>query len=885
MRLFEQIRMRLRLRMLFRRRREAERLNAELAFHLAQQIEENVAVGMSADEARHAALRAFGNPTVLREQARESWSWNFTEQLIRDVRYGLRTLARTPGFSWIVVLVMALGIGATVSMFTVVHSVLMKPLPFRNQGRLVRIYEADSHDPGHNHIAVSGLDFFDWQHQQHSFEQMAIAYNWNSYNLSGTHGQLPEHVMALTASWNMFQLLGVKPALGRFFDANDDRPEANGAAVLSWGLWKRRYGGDRGIIGQTIQLDAKPYTVIGVLPAWSSFPDPTVQVWTALFHETPPQYLQSHGAHNFQVFARLKPGVTVTKAQAEMSAIQAGIHMRFPSNWVFNAAHVVPLLESRVGGIQRALYMLLAATGCLLLIGCLNVTNLLVARSAARRREAAIRTALGGGRWRLIREQLVESVLLCAAGGTLGLLLAWIAIHWLVSARPDIPRAEGIHLDGIAVLTGVGIMLFCGLLTGSIPALALKERQILDTLQDSARSQHGGHAGAKLRRVLLSLEVALTVVLLVGASLLLKSYERLRSVDLGCRTHNVLTMGISLPEATYKTPIAVTNFYDDLLQRVRAMPGIRAAGLTDALPGNGDPPDHGFLISEDAPLPQGKSLDANVSSVDPGFFQAMQIPLIRGRFFQPNERLARSQFAIVSQSFARKFFPNSDPIGKHIDDDNFAAPHKFEIVGVVGDVRGSVAAKMEPTIYFPLFRGEDNGVSLAIVTRSNPLNFALPIQKVIADMDPNLAVSDVLTMDQIVGKTTMDARFEAVLPLVFAVVSLLLAAVGLYGVLAYLVTQRQGEIGIRLALGAQRKQILQLILLNGLRPAIVGIVAGLISSAAVTRLIASMLYGTRPLDPGVFLLVSVTLLVVATVACALPAWRASRLDPMTILRM
>ena len=379
------------------------------------------------------------------------------EMLFQHLRYGLRTLVRTPGFSLIVILVMALGIGATLAMFTVVHSVLMKPLPFHEQEGLVRIYEADSHDPTHNHIAVSGLDFLDWRQQQkQSFEQMAIADNWNSYNLSGTGGQLPEHVIALTASWNMFQLLGVEPAFGRFFDADDDRPQADAAVVLSWGLWKRRYGGDTKILGQTIRLDAKAYTVIGVLPVGYDFPDPTVQLWTPLFHETQPQWIQSHGAHNFQIFARLKPGVTVAQAQAETSAIQAGIHQRFPDNsFIFSATRVVPLLESRVGNIQPALLMLLAATGCLLLIGCLNVANLLVARSAARRREAAIRTALGGGRWRLVQEQLVESVLLCAAGGTLGLLLASMAIHWLVSVCPRHPARRG-HSSGQCCCVGWG---------------------------------------------------------------------------------------------------------------------------------------------------------------------------------------------------------------------------------------------------------------------------------------------------------------------------------------------------------------------------------------------------------------------------------------------
>ncbi len=877
--------MRMRLKMLLRRKQESQRLDAELQFHIERQTDENIAAGMFPEEARHAAIRIFGNPAVLREHARESWSWNSMEQFIRDIRYGLRTLVRTPGFSLTVILVMALDIGATVAMFTVVHSVLIKPLPFQDQGRLVRIYEAGSHNPTHN-IAVAGLDFFDWgQQQKHSFEQLAIADNWSSYNLSGTAGQLPEHVMALTASWNTFQLLGVKPALGRFFNADDDQPAANSAVVLSWGLWKRRYGGDSKILGQTLRLDAKPYTVIGILPASSDFPDATVQLWTPLFHEIQPQFLQSHGAHNFQVLARLKPGVTVAQAQAEMSAIQAGIHKQFPSNFVSSATHVVPLLESRVGNIRPALLMLLAATGCLLLIGCLNVANLLVARSATRRREAAIRTALGGGRWRLIREQLVESILLCAAGGLLGLLLAWLAIHWLVSMRPDIPRAEEIHLDGVAVVAGIGIMLFCGVLAGSIPVLTLREKHILGPLQDSTRSQRGGHGSAAVRGGLLAVEVALTVVLLVGASLLLKSYQHLRSVNLGCRTDNVLTMGISLPDAAYNTSIARTNFYDRMLQRVRALPGIQAAALTDALPANGDPPDHGFLIPEAPPLPQGQSLDANVSSVDPSYFRTMQVPLIKGRFFLPNERLAQSQYAIVSQSFVHKFFPNADPIGKHIDDDNLAAPHNFEIIGVVGDVRGTVASSIEPTIYLPLFRGEENSVSLAAVTGPDPLNYALPIQKIIADMDPNLAVGDILTLDQIVGRSTVDASLEATLLALFAIVSLLLAAMGLFGVLSYLVGQRQGEIGIRLALGAQREQVLRKMLFDGLQPALFGLVLGLATSAAAVRLFRSLLFGTEPLDPSVFAVTAMLLLAVAVVACMVPAWQASRLDPMTTLRM
>ena len=859
-------------------------LERELESDLEMEEEEQRESGLSDEEARRAARRAFGNATLIREQTHAVWSWNWLESLTRDLRYAMRTLLRTPGFSATVVLVMGLGIGATVAMFTVVHSVLMKPLPFQEQERLVRIYDADAQDPTRNHTAVSGLDFFDWQQRQHSFEEMAIAWNQSSYNLSGTAGQLPEHVDALTASWNLYRLFGVKPAVGRFFDAHDDQPGANAAVVLSWGLWKRRYDSNPNILGRTILLDAKPYTVIGVLPEGQDFPDSAAQVWTAFFHETPSQWIQSHGAHNFQVLARLKPGVTVLQAQAEMSTIQAGIHKQFPSYWVSTAAHVVSLLESRVGKIKPALLMLFAATGCLLLIGCLNVANLLVARSAARRREAAIRTALGGGRWRLIREQITESVLLCAAGGLLGLFVAWLAVQWVLNLHSDIPRAEGIYLDGMAIVAGIGTVLFCGLVAGLVPALAWKEKQILGPLQEATRSQGAAHTGARARRVLLSLEVALTVVLLIGASLLLRSYQRLRSVDLGCRTDHVLTMGISLPDAIYKTPTSRSAFYNVLLQRVLSLPGVQAAALTDTLPGSGDFSDQGFSIPENPPLSAGQSLVADPANVDPGYFRAMQIPLIKGRFFQQNERLTNSKVAIVSESFAHEFFPKGDPIGKHINNDNIAADN-FEIVGVVGDVRGTVASSVEPIMYFPLYRGEQSSVSLVVVTGPDPLTLALPTQKVIADIDPNLAVNDVLTIDEILGKSTLDASLEATLVMAFAVVSLLLAGVGLYGVLSYLVTQRRGEIGIRLALGARRTKVLESMLLDGLRPAIVGLVLGMLLSAGGTHLMQSMLYGTSPLDIGTFILVPIVLLAVAAVACCVPAWSASRLDPMQALRM
>ena len=460
---------------------------------------------------------------------------------------------------------------------------------------------------------MPSADFFDWQKQEHSFQQMAMMFAGNgSYNLSGSSGQLPEQIAGRGVNWNLFPMLGVQPALGRLFDAGDDQAAANATVVLTWGLWKRRYGGDPHVLNQTIYLEAKPYTVIGILPAWFTFPDAAVQLWTPLEHEmTWPGFRTAHSAHNFAVIARLKPGVTLGQARAEMGAIQMRIHDRYlTEGFVDDGTTVESLLESQVGKMKIALFTIFAATGCLLLIACLNIANLLVARAAARRKEAAIRTALGGTRGRLIREQVVESIVLSAAGGTFGLLLAWLAVRWLVSMRADLPRAEDIHVGGLSILFSFGVIGICGIVSGLIPAFSFPNSELPRSLQESSRLQAGSQGKTRLRKVLLSLEIGLTVVLLIAAALLLKSYERLRSVDLGCVTDNVLTMSFGLPAARYTTPAQVVSFYEQLLERVRPLPGVEAAGITSCLPGAGHCRDDGFVIHENPPLPEGKMLDA-----------------------------------------------------------------------------------------------------------------------------------------------------------------------------------------------------------------------------------------------------------------------------------
>ena len=655
--------------------------------------------------------------------------------------------------------------------------------------------------------------------------------------------------------------------------------------MLSWSLWKRRFGADPAILNRTIYVDAKPYTVIGVMPAWFEFPDSSTQLWRPVYHEFPEKIMSAFDNHMFRVVGRLKPGVTSEKAEANLSVISRQIqdsHLENP--FIAAEANSRPLLEHLVGDVKRPLYILLAATVCLLLIACLNVANLLVARAAARHKELAIRTALGGGRMRLLREHLMESFLIEVSGGTAGLLLAYGAIRWLLHTRPDTARVGAIHFDGVVAAFTAAVVILCALFSGLISAFNTDDTHLLGALHESSRGHSAAGARARLRKTLLAIEVGLTVVLLMGASLLVKSYQRLRSTNAGCVTDNVLTMRIKLPGKRYKTPgSAPANFFEALLQRVRALPGVAAAGFVTGVPGQGYMGDSYFTIAEHPPLPRGNGTLAIDRSADPGYFAAMGIPVLRGRTFGDNQKFDQVNEVVISESFAKQFLPGEDPLGKHL---HLRDGNKVRvIVGIVGDTRYEIGEAPEPMLYNPLFAGDQNYGTLVIRSRQDVSQLALPVQQIIQDQDRDLPVSDVLTMNQLLGKSTLDQSFDATLITSLAVLSLLLSAAGLFGVLSYIVAQRSGEIGIRIALGAQREQVLRGMLADGLRPAIIGLVLGLPASAAMTQFIRSMLYETQPLDPEVFAAVAALLMASATLACMVPAWRASRVDPMRVLRM
>jgi len=875
------------IRMLLFRRNANVQLNKELHFHLEQQIAENRLAGMNAEEARLATLRAFGNPVLLREQTGATWNWNGLEQFVHDLRIGARTLSRTPGFALIAILITAFGIGASVTLFTVVRGVLLRPLPFSDPDRLVMLYEHSTIAAGAGDFpfnVVAGGVYAAWNKQNTSFTSLALVRS-DSGALSAAGGQLPEKLDKANVSWNLFSTLGVRPALGRVFAGGDDNPAANGTVVLSWSLWKRRFGADPTVLNRTIYLDTKPYTVIGVMPAGFEFPDSSTQLWTPVYREFPENVMSALDNHMFRAIGRLKPGVTAAEATANLSVISRQIHDSHLDNpFVTAAANSRALLEHMVGDVKRPLYVLLTATVCLLLIACLNVANLLVARAAARQKELAVRTALGGGRMRLLREHLTESFLLEVVGGGVGLLMAYAAVEWLVHSRPDIARVSSIHIDGVVAAFTVGVVVLCAVFAGMVSAFHADERLVLRALHESSRGYSAGGTRARLRKTLLAMEVGLTVVLLMGASLLLKSYQRLRSTDVGCITDNVLTMRVSLPGARYKTPgPAPANFFETLLQRVRALPGVEAAGLVIGVPGQGYMGDNGFAIAEHPPMPRGKGVYAIYRSADPGYFAAMGIPNLRGRTFADNQKFDQADEVIISDAFAKKFFTGEDPIGKHLR--LGGGPKLHVIVGIVGDTRYSIGEAPQPMQYYPLFAGNENFGTLVIRSSRDVTQLALPVQQIIQGLDRDLPVSDVLTMNQLLGKSSVDQSFDAALITGFAVLSLLLATAGLFGVLSYIVAQRSGEIGIRIALGAQREQVLGLMLADGLRPALIGLILGLGASAATTQFIESMLYETRPRDPEAFAAVTALLLASAALACMVPAWRASRLKPMRVLRM
>ena len=729
-------------------------LMEEIESYIAEEMAENKLHGMSEDEAKRRARIKFGNPQRVRERLWQQNSVAVVESAWRDLKYAIRALMRTPGFTATAILLMALGIGANVALFTVVWSVLLKPLRFEDSDRLIVIYE-NSNDQFPMNSVAPGM-YKEWAKQNRSFYGLAML-GEAQFNLSTEGGELPEMLFGAACTANLLPTLGVQPALGRNFTAGEDGPGGNRVVLLSWSLWKRRFGGDPTIMGRTIRLNRLPYRVIGVMPQWFAFPDSTAQLWTPIYNYFPAAYMTAVGNHQFEIIGRLKPGVAEEQARADLSVITRQVHDANLNNpFVSKAANTQPLLNDMVGDLKRRLYALLAASGCVLLIACLNVANLLVARAAARRKELAIRTALGGGRLRLLREQLMESLLLTTTGGMAGLAMAYGLVQWLGHLTfQNFGRFESIRIDGVVAAFTVTLVILCALFAGLFASASAMGNQLSTALQDTSRMVSAGRGRARLRRSLLAAEVGLTVVLLVAAGLLMKSYLQLRYSDLGCTTKNVLTMRINLFGGSYNDAARRVNFFAELLERVRALPGVEAAGLGRTVPGSGYPGDDGFTIVEHPPLPKGTTQYAINFDAESGYFQSMGIPLLRGHLFDTGQRLETANETVINAAFARQYFRDEDPIGKHLRYEN----KNWEIVGIVGDTRSELYQDPKPIQYYPIFAGTQNSGMLVIRSGRDVEQLALPVQRAVQELDRDLPVYNVLTMDQLLGRVDLSPNF------------------------------------------------------------------------------------------------------------------------------
>jgi predicted permease len=799
---------------------------------------------------------------------------------MREIRYTLRTLRKSPGFSLAAILVLALGIGANSAIFTVVRAVLLAPLPYPASDRLVNLYERDVIGDNPFNI-VSAPNFYDWERDSTSFERMAFSGDW-SLSFTPSDGGLPEVIDGALGNYNLFNTLGVQPALGRGFREEDDRPGAERVVVISDSFWRRRFGARPEAIGSQIRLDGELHTVVGVTPPGFDFPNMQAQALVPAWRVLEPATRQERGNHRFMVVARLKPGVSIEQARNELDGIARRVHQQYPEALTGRGANVVSMQERLVVRVRPLLLVLLGAVACVLLIACVNVANLLLARAVGRRREVAVRAALGAGRWQLARQFLTESLVLSTFGAAVGLVIAAWGTDFLVTMAGYIPRLGAVRMNTTVLAYTAGLAILTGVAVGLVPAFSSWRVGLAHAMQEGGRSSTAGRGGGRFRDALVAVEIALSLVLLIGAGLMLKSFAQLRSVDPGFSPEGILTIRFSLPEIKYKTPAQVVSFYQELVERVRTIPGVKAAGLVNVVPLAGHFSDETFTIEGRPALPAGQFLDAVVRRADPAYFQAIGIPIRRGRVFMPADRFDQANKAVISEAMAAQIFPNEDPIGKRIR--TTVKGPAYEIVGVVANARQNLAMPAEPTMYFPILEGNFNFATLTVRASGDPNLLSLPIQKEMRRMDADLPAVTVKTMDDLIGGATSQNRFGLMLIALFACLAVTLAAIGLYGVLAYSIGQRTNEIGLRMALGATTADITGLVVRQGLKPAALGILLGLAAGAAVTRLLESVLFEVSATDPTVLVSVVALLTAVTCAACLAPAWRATRIDPVIALR-
>jgi putative ABC transport system permease protein len=803
----------------------------------------------------------------------------------QDLQYGVRMLARSPGFTLIAVAALALGIGANTVIFSVVNTLLLRPLPFPQSEQITAILVKDP-ETGSLHSAYSYPNFEDVRDQNHVFEQVAAYYNTTAFLRIGDE---PERLRGAYASADLFPLLGVNPVVGRTFSREEERPGSAGFIVLSYDFWQRRFNADRNIIGQQLPVGGKSVTVLGVMPQGFKFPINAEQVdfWMPLASSLSEGARAARGAVYLTVVGRLKASVTLEQAQAEVNTIASRLEAQYPdANTGLNIA-LVPSQERLVGKVRPALLVLLAAVAFVLLIACANVANLMLARATVRRKEIAIRTALGASRWRVIRQLLTESLLLSSLGGVVGLLLAMWGMDLLVAYIPaDIPRKGEIGMDKYVLIFTVGLTALTGIIFGLVPALQASKTDLNETLKDATRGVSGSLQRNRMRSVLVISEIALSLVLLIGAGLLFQSFRRLLEVSPGFEPNHVLTADVSVSDKKYPENAQRTAFYHEALERMAAIPGVQAVGVVYPLPLGGSFIAFTFDIGGRPPFPPGQQPSSDRRVISPGYFQAMSIPVRKGRAFGEQDKSNAPPVVIINETFARRFFPGEDPIGKSIIPGEGGEPISREIVGIVGDVRhGGLDTETTPEYYIPYEQTDvDDFTVVARTASGNPTNIAAALRGVIVGMDKEQPIYNIRPMTQLLNESVARRRFNMALLGGFALLALLLAAIGIYGVISYSVAQRTREIGIRIALGAQIRDVIKLILKQGLALAIVGLAAGLLVSFFMTKLMSSLLFGVSATDPVTFGSVALILLFVALLACYIPARRAAKVDPNVALR-
>ena len=806
------------------------------------------------------------------------------EVLTKDIRYALRGLRKRPGFTAIVVITLALGIGTNTAIFSLVNALLLRPLPYPNPDQLVLIQgRLEVRGIPFDKVSSSPQEFVNYRDRNHSFSAIA-AYAPGGRDLTGAGDA--ERIEAAKVTTQFFSVLGIHPLRGRSFSTEEDQPGRDQVAILSYNLWQRRFAGDDNIVGKNLVLDGTSHTVVGVMPAGFQFPNPEIQIWTPLAFDA-----NDRGSHQFPVIARTKPGIEVRQAQAEVASIAAQTQTEHPelyepgSRWDFR---VVSAQEEMVGDHRLLLLILLGIVGFVLLIACLNVANLLVARAASRQHEISIRAALGAGRLRLVRQSLAETLLLSIAGGALGLLIGSLGATLIKVLNPaNLPRVDEIQVDYRVLIFTFTISLVTGLVFGVIPAMQASKLNLIAALNESVSKIGEGKRRSRLHGLLVIGEVSIAIVLLVGAGLLIKSFYKLQQVDLGFNPVNVVTMHLSLPYTRYAEPHAVSGFFSELVSRTENLPGVESVGLVNLLPLKGAGMELNVYVEGQPENPANVELIMSSSK----YLDALGLELRKGRFFEEGDRDHTTYVAVVNEAFTRIYFPNEDALGKRVKLGGPDAPFPwYSIVGVIKDVRQQgpdAAAKPElfmPHTQPPFGNFTVRSVSLVLRTDGNPEGSIAGVRAIVRELDPELPVFDVWTMQQLVAKSVASRRFNMFLVTIFSALALVLAAIGIYGVMAYTVTARTREIGIRIALGARGVNVLSLVIKDGMKLALAGLAIGIGGAFALTRLIRTWLFDVTPHDPATFAGVAILLFVVALLACFLPARRASGFNPVDALR-